>query len=108
MWEGIAASDACVTISYQGLMSMLGLVHGKDTGCPGKLRRMTTVGSIADRVTISADCRTCGAFLGGLRVDVPTPVDVALGILLAGRTHDKYAACNALANVDWLPEKTLK
>ena len=41
-----SASDACGTTSYEGLISMVGLVHGKDTGCHGELRRTTGVGSI--------------------------------------------------------------
>lgn len=64
------------------------------------------VGSVGDRGALSAECGTCGAVFGGFRIDAPTPADVALGVLLAGSTHDKYAASNALANVDWLPETT--
>ena len=82
-------------------MSVVQSVYETDTGCPGTIRNTTPMDSRNDRGTFSAECELCGAVFGGLRIYAPTPKNVALGVALAGSTHDKYAASNALANIGW-------
>lgn len=85
---------------------MIEQVHEVDTGCSGPVEPTGMHVSRSDRDTLSAKCNGCGAVFGGLTIDKPSSLEVALGVLLAGSTHDSYSASQSLANLDWVPSTT--
>lgn len=66
---------------------MIAQVHEVDTGCPGPVKATRMQVSRSDGDALSAECDG-GAVFGGLTIDKPSSVEVTLGVLLAGSTHD--------------------
>lgn len=94
-------------VSGNGLLRMVGEVHRVSNGCRGPVINMALTASRSDHDGFSAQCRGCGAYFGRIPLDKPSPLSVALGLVLAGGSVEQMVNAFAFSDCQIASRRTL-